>query len=247
MVNRKAVMQSQPSIGVLLVHGLNGTIRDMDELEKLLTAHGMQTENLLLPGHGTHIRDMLPIGWPEWSATVRSAVQKLNKRCDKVFLVGHSLGGALCLHAATKEPIAGIVTLCAPVAMYPGMLHAVRLLRHVTPLLPTLREDVRDRQARRLYRRNVYRWTPMAPVESMLQYLPLLRKELPYVTAPILVMAAIHDHVVPVRDGRTIYHLVGSQDKHIIHLRRSYHVVMKDHDREEVFAQTLAFIQNHIA
>ncbi len=240
-------MSSPPSVsvGVLLIHGLNGGIHDMEELTAFLSSFGMVAETILLPGHGTHVRDMLPIGWEDWADAVRAALQDLRQRCERVFLVGHSLGGALCLHIAAHEEIAGLVTMCAPINMYPGMLTAVRLVKRVTPWLPTVREDVRDPVARRAHTRGVYRWTPMAPVESMLQYLPLLRAELPSVKVPILIMTAIHDHVVPARDGRAIYRLVGSQEKHLLTLHNSYHVIMKDHDREEVFARTLAFIQRH--
>lgn len=233
------------SVGVLLIHGLNGGLHDMEELADFLSSYGMVAETILLPGHGTHVRDMLPMGWEDWAEAVRSALQDLRRRCELVFLVGHSLGGALCLHIAAHEEIAGLVTMCAPINMYPGMLTAVRLVKHVTPLLPTVREDVRDPAARRSHTRGVYRWTPMAPVESMLQYLPLLRAELPLVKVPILIMTAIHDHVVPARDGRAIYRLIGSQEKHLLTLHNSYHVIMKDHDREEVFARTLAFIERH--
>ncbi|GCE05517.1 alpha/beta hydrolase [Dictyobacter aurantiacus] len=233
-------------VGVLLVHGLNGGKSDMEELGALLQAQGWCVELILLPGHGTDVRDMLPIGWAEWAQAVREALHELRERCDHVFLVGHSLGGALCLHMAASEPVAGLVTMCAPISMYPGMLAAVRVVKRFTPWLPTLREDVRDKEARRRYARGVYRHTPMAPVESMLQYLPLLRAELPNVTAPILIMTAIHDHVVPARDGRTIYRLIGSQEKQLVTFHRSYHVIMKDHDREEVFERTLAFIQRHL-
>ncbi|GHO87875.1 alpha/beta hydrolase [Dictyobacter formicarum] len=233
-------------VGVLLVHGLNGGKSDMEELGELLQAQGLCTEVILLPGHGTDVRDMLPIGWPEWAQAVRSALHALQERCEHVFLIGHSLGGALCLHVAASEQVTGLVSMCAPISMYPGMLTAVRVIKRFTPWLPTVREDVRNRQARRKYTRGVYRHTPMAPVESMLQYLPLLRAELPNVTAPILIMTAIHDHVVPARDGRTIYRLIGSQEKQLVTFHRSYHVIMKDHDRDEVFARTLAFIQRHL-
>jgi hypothetical protein len=57
----------------------------------------------------------------------------------------------------------------------------------------------------------------------------------------------VHDHVVPMRDGREIYRLLGSKEKHLLILRRSYHVIMKDHDREEVYARSLAFVERHIA
>ncbi len=241
----RPTQQPQSEIGVLLVHGLNGGLRDMEELTEGLAAHGMLTENMLLPGHGTHVRAMLSIGWPQWSQVVHQEVRKLRSRCKRVFLVGHSLGGALCLHVAATEEITGIVTMCAPLHMYPWMRPMIRVAKYVMPLVPTVREDVCDPEARRRYRRDVYRWTPMAPVASMLQYLPLLREQLPYVTAPALIMSALHDHVVPVSDGDAIYRLLGSQEKQLVTFSRSYHVLMKDHDRKEVFAMTLDFIQRY--
>ena len=237
--------QRRASVGVLLVHGLNGDRSDMAELETILQEHGYLTNNMLLPGHGTKVRDLMASGWDDWEAAVRQELQAMKAHCDRVFLVGHSLGGALSLHVAAHEAVDGIVTMCAPLYMHPLTRFGVRVMKYITPLLPTLREDVRDPEARRRYRRDVYRWTPMWPVESLLRFLPQLRAELPYITTPALVMVSLHDHVVPARDGREIYRLLGSREKHLVTFHHSYHVVMKDHDREEVFSKTLAFIQRH--
>jgi len=245
-LQHKATSSSQLKVGITLVHGLNGSKHDMQELNDLFYAQGMVTENILLPGHGSHVRDMLPLGWTEWAEAVRQELHALKQRCDVVFLIGHSLGGALCLHAAAHEEVAGIVTMCAPITMHPWMVPIIQLAKRVTPLLPTLREDVRDPEARRRYTRDVYHWTPMAPVESMLRFLPQLQKELGQITAPALVMTSVHDHVVPARDGRKIYRLLGSQEKHLVTFHHSYHVIMKDHDREEVFTKTIAFVQRHV-
>ena len=236
---------AKPVIGVLLVHGLNGSRTDFAEMEALLLARGMVVVNMLLPGHGSKVQEMLGTSWADWSQAVYDELRTLKQRCDVVFLVGHSLGGALSLHVAAHEEVAGIVSICSPSHMHPWLKTAVKIGKHITPLLPTLREDVRDRQARQRYQRGVYRWTPMRPVESLLQFLPQLREELPRITAPALIMTSIHDHVVPARDGRDIYRRIGSREKHLVTFHRSYHVVMKDHDREEVFAKTLAFIQRH--
>lgn len=233
--------------GVLLVHGLNGGRQDMVELAELLSARGLLVENMLLPGHGTSVDAMLPIGWSEWELAVRKSVRALKQRCDVVFLIGHSLGGALCLHTAAHEAVGGVIAMCPPLQMRPWLLPAVRLVQYLTPALPTIREDIRDATARKRYSLSGYGWTPMAPVESMLRSLPQLRQELPRITAPALIMTAVHDHVVPARDGREIYRLLGSREKHLLILRRSYHVIMKDHDREEVYARSLAFVERHIA
>lgn len=237
----------KPVIGVLMVHGLNGSHRDMAELDRALQGRGMVTRNMLLPGHGVRVREMLPFGWHHWADAVLDELNALKQNCDVVFLVGHSLGGALVLHTAAHEEVAGIVSMCAPLHMHPLTRHAVRMGKYIMPLVPTMREDVHDPEARHRYKREVYRWTPMRPVESMLQFLPTLRAELPQVTAPALIMVSLHDHVVPARDGREIYRHIGSKEKHLVTFHRSYHVIMKDYDREEVFAKTIAFILLHAA
>jgi len=236
---------TQPIIGVLLVHGLNGNTGDMAELQDVLQAQGICTRNMLLPGHGSKVKDMLSVGWEEWTQAVRVELNLLKELCDVVFLVGHSLGGALVLHVAAHEEIAGVVPICAPLHLQPWLKPAVSLGKYLIPLVPTMREDVRDPEARRRYTRDVYRWTPLHPVESMVLHLPQLRAELHHITAPALIITALHDHVVPARDGREIYQLIGSHEKHLVTLHRSYHVVMKDHDREEVFDKTLAFVVHH--
>lgn len=235
----------QPIIGVLLVHGLNGSTGDMAELQDVLQAQGIITRNMLLPGHGSKVKDMLSIGWEEWAQAVRDELNLLKELCDVVFLVGHSLGGALVLHVAAHEEIAGVVPICAPLHLHPWLKPAVSIGKYLIPLVPTLREDVRDPEARRRYIRDVYQWTPLHPVESMVRHLPQLRTELVHITAPALIITSLHDHVVPARDGREIYRLIGSREKHLVTLHRSYHVVMKDHDREEVFDKTLAFVLHH--
>ena len=235
----------QSIIGVLLVHGLNGNTNDMAELQDVLQAHGIVTKNMLLPGHGSNVRDMLSIGWEDWAQAVRDELNLLKEQSDVVFLVGHSLGGALALHIAAHEEIAGIVPICAPLHLQPWLKPVVSIGKYLLPLVPTIREDVRDPEARRRYTRDVYHWTPLQPVESMVRYLPQLRAELDHITAPALIITSLHDHVVPARDGREIYRLIGSREKHLVTLHRSYHVVMKDHDREEVFDKTLAFVVHH--
>lgn len=239
------VSSTLPIVGVLLVHGLNGNTSDMVELEEIFQQQGLITKNMLLPGHGTRVKDMLSIGWEEWVQAVQNELYLLKESCDVVFLVGHSLGGALILHVAAQEEVAGVIPICAPLHLHPLLKSAVRIGKYVLPLVPTLREDVRDKEARHRYSRDVYRWTPLHPVESMVRFLPQLRTELPRITAPSLIITSIHDHVVPARDGREIYKLIGSREKYLVTLHHSYHVVMKDHDREEVFSKTLAFVLHH--
>lgn len=231
---------------VLLVHGFNGDPLDMAELEEHLHARGFATRNLLLPGHGTHPRDLARTTWEDWSDAVMSAARELLDRYACVILVGHSMGAALSLHVAANEHrISGVAALCPPLRMYAAEVRLAAIGHRVLPYLPTLREDISDPEARVRYRqqRGHYRWTPIAAAHSLFTALPALRIELHKVRCPAMVMAARRDHVVPARDGIEAYRLLGTPDKELHVLPRSYHVITKDVERHVVFEHVGRFAE----
>ncbi len=226
----------------LLVHGFNGEPLDMEELEEHLRGLGFATHNLLLPGHGAQVQDLARRTWSDWEEAVAAATARLLDRHARVVLVGHSMGGALSLHTAANEPrVAGVAALCPPLRMHPGEVPIVAVGRHVTPYLPTFREDVRDPGARVRYARHAYRWTPLPAVHSFFSALPVLREELERVHCPTLIVCARHDHVVPARDGMEIFERLGATDKDLLVLDQSYHVITKDVERHIVFERVGAF------
>src|SRR5579864_3084686 len=129
----------------VLIHGINGSPEDMDGLSEELAAIGYETRNLLLPGHGTSIRDFANYGWDEWKQAVEDAVDLTLGAQVPTFVIGHSLGAALALTVASERPrLAGVVAMCPPVRLYEAMAMAVAAARHVTPYLPAWHEDIRD-------------------------------------------------------------------------------------------------------
>ena len=233
----------------LLLHGFNGEPLDMQELEHELRDAGFDARTLLLPGHGTTARDFAAHGWDDWLGEVRAETQRALTRYERVFVIGHSLGAALTLAVAAREPeVAGIVALCPPTRLNPRLGALVRRLQNMVPYIPSWGEDVRDRLgARRRYARSAYRWTALKTVHSLYEALPGLRAALPTVRCPALIIAARHDHVVPARDAEEAYRLIGSQRKELVILERSFHAVTKDVERHIVFERTIAFCQRESA
>lgn len=233
----------------VLIHGINGSPEDMDELSAALEARGFESRNLLLPGHGTSVRDFARHGWDDWRQAVERATDDALELGRPVFVIGHSLGAALALAAAAERPrLGGVVALCPPVRLYEpftrSITHALAAARHIAPYLPAWREDIRDRKGARVrYRRDVYRWTSTAALHTLMSALPHLRRQLPDIATPALVIAARHDHVVPLRDGREAYQLLGSERKQLVILHHSYHAVTKDVERRLVAERVIAFCQ----
>ncbi len=228
---------------VVLSHGFNGEPAEMRELEDRLRAGGFSTRNVLLPGHGTTVRDFASSRWEQWVRAIHLEARAVRARGERVVLVGHSMGGAACLLVAAREPeVAGVAALCPPLHMDVPGRYLVTRLRRVLPYFPAGGEDVRDRcGARRLFRRNVYRWTSLAAAHSLFQGLGELRDALPDIHCPTLILCAEHDHVVPVRDGLEVYRLVGAAQKDLVVLERSFHAVTKDVERQLVLERVERF------
>ncbi len=100
---------------VLLLHGILGTPRHFDFLLPLLP-EGWSKWAILLPGHGGSVRDFSRSSMEKWKAAVESAMQELSESHERVYIVGHSMGTLLAVHAAKKFPgkVSGIFALAMP-------------------------------------------------------------------------------------------------------------------------------------
>src|SRR5213078_2004834 len=68
-----------------------------------------------LPGHATRIEDLDETRWTDWAGAVEDAFDAMRLSCNRVAVVGLSLGGLLSLHlAATRPEVAAVASLAAP-------------------------------------------------------------------------------------------------------------------------------------
>ena len=75
---------------------------------------------------------------------------------------------------------------------------------------------------------------PLGPLASFIRALPDVRHHLTKVTCPALIVCARHDHVVPARDGIEAFSRLGSVQKQLLILARSFHAVLHDVEQELV-------------
>src|SRR5262245_49279496 len=80
------------AIGVVCVHGFTGTPYEMRYLGGELHRAGFSVEGLLLPGHGTRVADLDATTWMDWADAVEDAFDTMRMLCERVAVVGQSLG-----------------------------------------------------------------------------------------------------------------------------------------------------------
>jgi carboxylesterase len=82
-------------------------------------------------------------------------------------------------------------------------------------------------------------------VVSLRELLHLVRRELPQVKAPALVMQGENDHHVPADSAQIIFEELGAADKEIVWWPNSGHCITVDSEREAVWARAYEFIAKH--
>lgn len=109
-----------PSIGVLLLHGMSDSPYSLRGLGERLRAADAWVLGLRLPGHGTAPSGLLTITWQDMAAASRIAMIHLKDQIGDrpIYIVGYSNGGALAIHYALTTlddpdlpPVSGIVLI----------------------------------------------------------------------------------------------------------------------------------------
>lgn len=234
------------STGVVVVHGFTGNPRATTPMAQRLHDRGHTVDVVRLPGHGSTVRDMGRTRYGDWRAAVEEALDRTAQQCNRVVLVGHSMGGTLSLDVASSRPqdVAGVAVINAIV------LSPVDLLARLAPVLqwvvPRVPRDLAglptDDIARPDASEGAYPWVPAKAAQSLQRELPRVRAQLLDLVQPLLVVTSPQDHTVDPANGDAIVELVGSGDVHRVTAARSYHVPQIDWDRELVEDAVVAFV-----
>jgi len=225
--------------GCLLLHGFTGTPWALKNLGETLANHNLTVEAPLLSGHGTLPEDMDHVSWERWVCEAHLSLERLQKRCQKLFVMGLSMGGTLALFLASEKNVHGVVTLATP----------VRMRRLASRLVPVAKPFIRSWKKRR--DRSV-RWIPEMgydcyPLSGAGEFFKLMRetrKRLPDVRCPLLILHARGDRTVPVRNADLIYREIGSESKKIMILPASSHTITRGENQKDVEDAILAFVCN---
>lgn len=230
------------STGVLVVHGFTGNPASMRELAEACAAAGFHVELPQLKGHGTAVADMLPTRWSDWSADAEATYQSLRQRCDKIVVVGLSMGGTITLWLAAHHPeLSGIVCINPAAQALPDEMMAgiQSLINEGVETLPSIGSDIADPSTKE----NSYDATPVRPLHSFLiDGVNVVVREYSSIKVPMLLLNSVNDHVVdPKQSDYLVEHYGGKIER--IMLERSYHVATQDYDRQIIFEKTIAFVQ----
>lgn len=228
------------TVGVLLCHGFTGSPASMRPWAEYLARHGYSVRLPLLPGHGSHWRELNRTTWRQWFDVGAEALHDLRRTCDTVFVAGLSMGGTLALRLSQEFPdLHGVVLVNASVHTLDPRARFAKALQYVLPSLPGVGNDIKKPGV------NEYCYERL-PVKAFVQLQDLWRHvsaDIGNVAQPALIFNSVEDHVVEPSNAAWISQNIASTDKTCVTLHNSFHVATLDYDAEEIFQTSLNFFQ----
>lgn len=227
--------------GILLVHGFTGTPYEMHGMGAYFAEQGHTVLGVRLPGHATQPRDLPRMRWQDWLNAVEDGYHLLHSAGCQVFVMGLSMGGILTLTAAARLPIAGAVAMSAPYHLPPDpRLPYAKYLAWLMPTVPKGPPDWQDSSvAGKFVEYPAFLTRGIAELRDLLDE---MRRSLPQVRCPVLLVQSRTDGTVAPENMEQIYAALGTPDKTRLWLEKSSHVVTCDQEHNQLFEAALDFV-----
>ena len=246
-----------------MLHGLGANELELQRLAKDLHASGF---SVVIPSIQGYTYATPPQNWSTWVDQVLPHIWELEKQYATVSVVGLSMGAVLAMAAAQRHsrPLAGLVLLSASLAYDGWSMPWYRFLLGMSSWLPfvnnyRLKESepygVKNEEMRAAIKATL---KSQAISESgvgeigfhLIKQGQLLiqeaRDKVRLIDCPTLVMHAVDDEIVHIRNAEWVYRQIRSEEKEIIYLGDSYHMITIDNERETVSQETNRFLKKSV-
>ena len=252
-----------PAAVLVISHGLaEHSGRYAQLAERLVEERGYAVYALDHRGHGRSGGERANIGRFQYVVsdlgTFVGRVQRQHPDAP-AFLLGHSMGGAIALACAVRNPagLKGLV-LSAPAlasgqAVSPAKAWLVRLLSRVAPNTGalTLPADAisRDRAVVQAYESDPLVFRGAIPARTLVELLEAMAgfaDSVPKLRLPVLVQHGTADSLVPLAAVKPLYDRLGNPKLRTVRLYEGlYHEVYNEPERDRVIADLEAWLDSH--
>ena len=257
-----------PKAAVVIAHGLGEHGGRYQHVAAALVDQGYAVYAMDHRGHGRSagpraLVDKFSNAVDDIDAVVDIVAEEQKPRTKKkpVFLLGHSMGGALSLSYALKfgARLSGLLLSGPAVALdgAPPLMRPIsKLLSRVAPRLGTFPIDPklvsRDPEMIAAYERdplNAHGKVPVRTLAEIVKFVEWLPAVLPMIQLPLLVMHGSEDKLAGVSGSRMVVDRVTSSDKTLKVYDGLYHEIFNEipADRERVIEDMTGWIRSRVS
>ena len=226
-------------IGCLCIHGFTGAPAEIEPLAHFLSK---QTDWKLvvptLPGHGETL-ELKGVQYGQWISHAEKELEKLLQTCEKVYVVGFSMGGMIASYLAVHFPIEKLVLLSAA-AYY---VNPKQLAVDIGIMFKDLHKGKLTENELFLRYKRKLRETPFTATLQFRKLVNTIRPFIPQISVPTFIAQGEIDGIVPPRTAQYLYNHICSPSKKLFYLKNSKHLICHCEEREDLFENILSFLE----
>jgi len=226
-------------IGCLMIHGYTGGPYEISPLTQYLDEKTNWTiEVPTLPGHGKNL-DLRDISHESWIDTAEKALQKLNKKCDEIYIIGFSMGGMIASYLAAKYEVEKLVLL-ATAGKY---LSFKQIGMDMGEILADRMKGELDNNKLYLHYKNKTGHVPFKANIEFMKLVKFTRRYLKKVKTPVLIAQGQQDGMVPYKTAYYLDKEITSEQKEVVFFERSKHLICLGDDKDTLNTMVLEFLE----
>lgn len=228
-------------IGIMIIHGGGGgTCADLKPLAQDLHKERNYTISLpLLPGYGTSPEDLRKTPISSWKNALDIEIIALRKKCEKVIIGGHSMGGLLALILAADFSIDAIFTINAPIGIQRLGFKLVPFINFVMKYHSVNSEQLK------IETKGKWVGYDKIPINIAIKVKKLIieaKNSLLRIKCPALLFQGCLDSEVKKESLDYIFTNINSQYKKKIWLKHNGHAILDSPDSKQIILELTKFI-----
>ncbi len=219
--------------GCLIIHGFGGNVGEVQYLADYLNSKGYYVLSPTLKGHTGRRRDFVGVRYSDWIKSAEQDYNELKNTCEKVFIIGFSMGGLIAFNLYEKYRVDAIVTINTPIYYW-----------DIKIILCNIINDFKNRSFTHV--RKYLSSSTKFPLSALYHFRRLLwitKPKIPNIKCPILITQASSDDTVRRKSAKYIYDKISSIKKEIKYYDCSEHVILTTSCAQEVSEDVEKFIR----
>ena len=257
LYRKRWLPDGEPRATVVIAHGAGEHLGRYEHVAKRLTDAGYAVHALDHRGHGRSEGPRADIGPMDGVvADLRSlvALARSERPDEKLFLLGHSMGGCIALEYALRNPreIDGLILSSALTSLNAASPATRAISKAVGSLLPRLgvyavdtKLVSRDPEVVSAYERDPlvhHEKVPARTVGQVTRSVESFPARLPGLSVPLLVFHGTDDRITEKAGTERVNELAGSTDKTIELFEGLYHETLNEPEQDHVLDLVVAWL-----
>jgi len=202
--------------GILIIHGFGGGVHEIMPLKNKLENKGYKIETPTLAGHGKTKKDLRKVGFADWINSAKEAFFSLKAECEKVVVVGFSMGGLIGVNLCVENEADKLILVNTPYYYW-----------NFGQVAKNLKADFFA------HTKNYYENIKKLPLSALVNFKKLLTHTkglIPRISCPIYIIQTLDDDTVKPKSADFIYNNIKGE-KHIIKYERGGHLALLTNEK----------------